>query len=229
MRKGDLMIRAKRLSPYFLVFLALAVACSSGNSAEEKKPIPPPMPQVRKSPEPGIQPLTEKDEVAVITTGFGKIILRFYPQIAPNHVKNFKSLARSKFYDGTTFHRVIPGFMIQGGDPNSKDDNLDNDGIGRGPRTLNAEFSKTPHKKGILSAARSQSPNSASCQFFIMVDRAPHLDGQYSVFGEVVKGMDVADKIVALPCNEKNNPGKAATVKSITIEKAGEVLDFPLE
>ena len=187
------------------------------------------MPQVRKSPEPGIQPLTEKDEVAVITTGFGKIILRLYPQIAPNHVKNFKSLAMSKFYDGTTFHRVIPGFMIQGGDPNSKDDNPNNDGIGRGPRTLNAEFSKTPHKKGTLSAARSQSPNSASCQFFIMVDRAPHLDGQYSVFGEVVKGMDVADKIVALPCNEKNNPGKAATVKSITIEKAGEVLDFPLE
>lgn len=187
------------------------------------------MPKVRKSPEPGIQPLTEKDEVAVITTGFGKIILRFYPQIAPNHVNNFKSLARSKFYDGCTFHRVIPGMMIQCGDPNSKDDDLSNDGYGRGPRTLNAEFSKTPHERGILSAAHSQSPNSASCQFFIMVTRYPSLDGQYSVFGEVVKGIDVADKIVALPCNEKNNPGKAATVKSITIEKAGEVLDFPLE
>ena len=223
------MMRAKRFSPYVFVFFALGIACSSGNSAEEKKPIPPPMPKVRKQPEPGIQPLTENDEVGVITTEFGKIIIHFYPQIAPNHVKNFKSLARSKFYDGTTFHRVIPGFMIQGGDPNSKDDNLDNDGIGRGPRMLNAEFSKIPHKRGTLSMARGQAPNSASCQFFIMVDRAPHLDGNYSAFGEAVKGLEVMDKIVALPRNKRDNPGKAALIKSITIEKASEVLDFPLE
>lgn len=224
------MIRAKRGFSYFMVLLALAFACSTGNSAEGKKPIPPPMPKVRKSPEPaGIQPLTEKDEVAVISTKSGQIILRFYPQIAPNHVKNFKSLAKSKFYDGTTFHRVLPGFMIQGGDPNSKDDNPNNDGIGRGPRTLNAEFSKTPHERGILSAARAQNPNSASCQFFIMVSRYPSLDGQYSVFGEVIKGIEVADKIVALPRNEKDNPGKAALVESITIVKAGDVLEFPLK
>jgi len=224
-----LMISAKRVSPYSLAILALCIAYSGGNSAEGKKPIRPPMPKMRVSPEQGIRPLTENDEVCVITTGFGKIILRFYPQIAPNHVKNFKSLARSKFYDGTTFHRVIPGFMIQGGDPNSRDDNLDNDGIGRGPRMLEAEFSKTPHKRGTLSMARGQAPNSASCQFFIMVDRAPHLDGQYSAFGEVVKGIEVVDKIVALPRNERDNPGKAALIESITIEKAGEVLDFPLE
>jgi len=119
--------------------------------------------------------------------------------------------------------------MIQGGDPNSKDDNPANDGTGRGPRTLNAEFSKIPHTRGILSVARAQDPNSASCQFFIMVTKYPSLDGQYSVFGEVVKGIEVADKIVALPRNERDNPGKASLVESITIVKAGEVLDFPLK
>lgn len=178
--------------------------------------------------EPQIKELQAEDEVAVITTDFGRIILRFYPEIAPNHVNNFKSLALAKFYHGTSFHRVIPGFMIQGGDPNSRDDDLSNDGIGDGPRRLRAEFSRVRHRRGILSMARGQNPHSASCQFFICVADAPYLDGQYSVFGKVVKGMEVADKIAALPRNEKDNPGKAATIRSITIERADDMLEFPL-
>jgi len=209
--------------------LVLAAAVfSTISGAQEAKPIPPPAAAVRQQPKPGITSLAEADEVAVITTNFGSIVLRFYPAIAPNHVSNFKSLAQSKFYDGTTFHRVIPGFMIQGGDPNSKDDKLDNDGSGRGPRTLAAEFSNIKHERGILSTARGQDPNSASCQFFIMVTKYPSLDGQYTVFGKVVKGMEVVDKIVALKRNESDNPGKAALVKSIEIKRAGDVLEFPV-
>ncbi|HLA41762.1 MAG TPA: peptidylprolyl isomerase [Candidatus Glassbacteria bacterium] len=211
-----------------LGLLALAGVLSSGYGADEMKPLAPPSPGVRQPAEPGITPLTEEDQVAVITTNFGQIILRFYPAIAPNHVKNFISLAQSKFYDGTNFHRVLPGFMIQGGDPNSKDDDLNNDGIGRGPRTVMAEFSKIPHKRGVLSAARSQDPNSASCQFFIMVAEALHLNGQYSAFGKVVEGLGVVDKIVALKRNERDNPGKAALVKTIEIKRAGDVLKFPV-
>ena len=183
--------------------------------------------------EPQIKELQAEDEVAVITTDFGRIILRFYPEIATNHVNNFKSLARAKFYDGTTFHRVIPPgvgslAVIQGGDPNSRDDNLGNDGRGDGPRSLRAEFSRERHRRGILSMARGQNPHSASCQFFICLADAFFLDGQYSVFGKVVKGIEVADNIAALPRNEKDNPGKAATIRSITIERAGDVLEFPL-
>jgi len=212
------------LSCLLIIFLA---ACSR-DKEPPKAPAPAKPARPAAAPEAKIKALQAEDEVAVITTDFGKIVLRFYPGIAPNHVDNFKSLARSKFYDGTTFHRVIPGFMIQGGDPNSRDDNPANDGAGDGPRRLKAEFSKVHHRRGILSMARSQSPHSASCQFFICVGEAPWLDGQYTAFGEVVKGMEAADKIVALPHNEKNNPGKAAAIRSITVERAGDVLEFPL-
>jgi len=211
-----------------ILSLALLAACPGLAAAEEQKPIQPPAAKVRQPKEPGIEPLKETDDVAVIATNFGSIVIRFFPEIAPNHVKNFIALAQSKFYDGTTFHRVIPGFMIQGGSPNSKDDDPANDGIGRGPRMIDAEFSRVNHVRGIVSAARGGDPNSASCQFFIMVAAAPHLDGQYSAFGEVVKGLEVADKIVALPRDKGDNPGKASLVKSVTIQKAGEVLKFPL-
>ena len=162
---------------------------------------------------------SNKQEVAVIYTKQGTMVMQFYPDVAPGHVTNFMELARDKFYDGTTFHRVIPGFMIQSGDPNSKDDDLNNDGTGRGPKTLKAEFSDIPHTRGIVSAARSRNPNSASSQFFIVVaDKYPSLDGQYTVFGNVFEGMDVADKIVNLPRNRMDNPGKAALVDSVRIE-----------
>lgn len=225
------MNRFFRISSVVAIPAALLLCCSSGgNAQDDSKPVSPPKPKVRES-QPstmGVE-LTEDSDVAVIKTKLGNIIVRFYPHVAPNHVKNFISLAQSKFYNGTTFHRVIPGFMIQGGDPNSKDDDLKNDGMGGGPRRLMAEFNQIRHTRGILSAARSQDPNSASSQFFIMVAASPQLDGQYSVFGKVVKGMDVADKIVALPSDERDNPGKASLVQSIDIVKAGDVLTFPLE
>lgn len=157
------------------------------------------------------------DSVAVIETKFGKIVLEFFPDVAPGHVANFKKLAESGFYNGTTFHRVIPGFMIQGGDPNSKDADLSNDGMGGPGYTINAEFNKRPHTRGALSMARTSDPNSAGSQFFICVADCHQLDGQYTVFGQVIKGMDVADKIVKLPRNGNDNPGKDATMTKVTI------------
>ncbi|MEA1997413.1 MAG: peptidylprolyl isomerase [Gemmatimonadota bacterium] len=222
MRKGKFVILC------VLTLLAASFACSKEKAPATKKPAALKPAEKPETQGPQTAELKADDEVAVISTDFGRIILRFFPGAAPGHVSNFKSLARSKFYDGTIFHRVIPGFMIQGGDPNSRDDNQANDGGGRGPRLLKAEFSRIPHEKGIVSMARSRDPNSASCQFFILVGRAPHLDGQYSVFGKVVKGIEAVDKIVALPRNEGDNPGKAAVIHSITVERAGDVLDFPL-
>ncbi len=143
---------------------------------------------------------------AVISTKFGDISLEFYPESAPNHVRNFLKLASSGFYDGTTFHRVIPDFMIQGGDPNSKDDDPTNDGMGGPGYTIDAEFNKIHHDRGILSMARSQDPNSAGSQFFIMHKDAPFLDGKYSAFGHVTKGMDVVDKIVNVNRDPNDRP-----------------------
>jgi peptidyl-prolyl cis-trans isomerase B (cyclophilin B) len=220
------------LSTLLAVPAALVLSCSNGNSAEEKKTIKPPKAQVRKAPEtvPGSPKLTAESEVAVLKTKLGEIVIRFYPHVAPNHVKNFKSLAESKFFDGMTFHRVVPGFMIQGGDPNSKDDDLKNDGMGGGPRKLMAEFNQIRHTRGIVSAARSSDPNSASSQFFILVVPAyPSLDGQYTVFGKVAKGIEIADKLVALPRDERDNPGKAALITSVRIVKAGDVPNLQLD
>lgn len=143
---------------------------------------------------------------AVIETKFGDIELRFFPDVAPNHVENFLTLAKSGFYDGTIFHRVIPGFMIQGGDPNTKGTNKSLYGTGGPDHSVKAEFSQRPHKRGILSMARSQDPDSAGSQFFIVVQDSNFLDGQYTVFGEVIKGMDVADKIVSQKRDGRDNP-----------------------
>src|SRR6185369_8256060 len=132
-------------------------------------------------------------------TTLGKIVLKFYPDVAPNHVANFKKLAKDGFYNGTIFHRVIPGFMIQGGDPNTKSEDRSRHGIGGSGQNLKAEFNSKPHVRGTLSMARSMDPNSASSQFFICVAASQQLNGQYTVFGEVVEGMDVVDKIVNTP------------------------------
>ena len=143
---------------------------------------------------------------AVIDTKFGKIELQFFPDVAPNHVSNFIKLAKDNFYDGTIFHRVIPGFMIQGGDPNSKNADKSMHGMGDPGYKVKAEFSDKPHKKGTLSMARSADPDSAGSQFFVCAADAPWLDGKYTVFGEVVSGIDVVDKIVALPRDARDNP-----------------------
>jgi len=154
------------------------------------------------------KPATEKQAPHVLLkTKFGEMEIVLFPDLAPKHVESFLKLAKSGFFNGTIFHRIIPGFMIQGGDPLTKDPaNRNRFGTGGPGYTVPAEFSKVLHEKGILSAARTADPNSAGSQFFIMVDKAPHLDGQYTVFGEVLKGVEVADKIVAQPRDLRDNP-----------------------
>ncbi|MCB1174517.1 MAG: peptidylprolyl isomerase [Leptospiraceae bacterium] len=157
-------------------------------------------------------------EIAVIKTRLGTIKIKFFPDLAPKHVDSFLKLAREGFYNGTTFHRVIPGFMIQGGDPNSKDpNNRAMHGTGGPGYSIPAEFSNKAHTRGIVSAARSQDPNSAGSQFFICVADAPHLNGQYTVFGEVIEGMDVVDKIVAEERDNRDNPITPVAME-ITVE-----------
>ncbi len=156
-------------------------------------------------------------EVAVIETIHGTIKFEFFEDKAPGHVKNFKDLANKNFYDGTTFHRVIPGFMIQGGDPNSKSDNRSSHGSGGPGYSIDAEFNDTKHVRGVLSMARSQEPNSAGSQFFICVKDSFFLDGEYTAFGRVVEGMDVADKIVNESRDSNDNPEERMEIKSVSI------------
>ena len=151
------------------------------------------------------EPENQKREVGVITTEFGDLIVEFFENSAPKHVESFKLHAKNGFYDGTIFHRVIPGFMIQGGDPNTKGENKASYGTGGHaakyygignedqPQTWNlpAEFNDISHKRGILSMARSSDPNSGGSQFFICAADAPHLDGQYTVFGQVIQGEQI--------------------------------------
>ena len=146
--------------------------------------------------------------IAVTSKGqpVGEIVLRFFPDVAPGHVQNFTKLAKDGFYNGTTFHRVIPGFMIQGGDPNSKSPNRSMHGMGGPGYKIKAEFNSKPHKRGIVSMARANDPDSAGSQFFICVADANFLDWQYTVFGEVVSGMDVADKVVGMKRDGNDNP-----------------------
>jgi peptidyl-prolyl cis-trans isomerase B (cyclophilin B) len=154
---------------------------------------------------------------AILETTMGKIELTFFPDVAPGHVENFRKLAKKGFYDGTTFHRVIPGFMIQGGDTNSKSDDRSTHGTGGPGYTIKAEFNDKKHLRGRLSMARSQDPNSAGSQFFICVADSLFLDGQYTVFGEVVDGMDVADKIVSVKKDGRDNPLEKMEIHKVTI------------
>jgi len=145
-------------------------------------------------------------KVASKGEAWGEIVLRFFPDVAPNHVKNFLDLAGRNFYDGTTFHRVIPGFMIQGGDPNSKNPDRASHGMGGPGHRVKAEFNSKPHKRGVVSMARANDPDSAGSQFFICVADANFLDWQYTAFGEVVSGMEVADRIVSARRDGRDNP-----------------------
>ena len=137
---------------------------------------------------------------------WGEIVLRFFPDVAPNHGKNFTMLAGDGFYNGTTFHRVIPGFMIQGGDPNSKNADRSMHGMGGPGSRVKAEFNSKPHKRGTVSMARSNDADSAGSQFFICVADSNFLDWQYTVFGEVVSGMEVVDKVVNSKRDGRDNP-----------------------
>jgi peptidyl-prolyl cis-trans isomerase B (cyclophilin B) len=153
-----------------------------------------------------------------IETNFGKISFKLLPELAPETVRNFEKLAKSGFYDGTLFHRVIPGFMIQGGDPNTKTDNKGSWGMGGPGYNIKAEFSSSSHLRGIVSMASSQDPNSAGSQFFIVTADSTFLDRQYTVFGEVTEGMDVADKIVNLNKDSNDCPLEKIPMIHVTVE-----------
>ena len=159
------------------------------------------------------------EEIGVIKTNLGLIKIKFFRKAATGHVKNFTKLARAGFYNGTTFHRVLPGFMIQGGDPNTKDNDRSNDGTGGPGYQIKAEFNNISHKRGIVSMARSGHPDSAGSQFFICVAGATFLDGQYTVFGKVIEGMDIADKIVSVKRDRRDNPIEKITMIKVSIEK----------
>jgi peptidyl-prolyl cis-trans isomerase B (cyclophilin B) len=156
---------------------------------------------------------------AIIETKFGNITIKFFPDVAPGHVKNFIDLAKKGFYDNTTFHRVIPGFMIQGGDPNSKDANKSKHGTGGPGYTIKAEFSDKPHMRGTLSMARAGHPDSAGSQFFICVKDSRFLDKQYPVFGEVESGIEAVDKIVSQPRDPNDNPNDRIEMKVKIVEE----------
>ncbi len=164
--------------------------------------------------------------LVTIQTEQGKIEIELYPDIAPNTVSNFLSLIRKKFYDGTTFHRIIPKFMIQGGDPKG-------DGTGGPGYCIKGEFTSNhfenslQHTRGVVSMARAVNPNSAGSQFFIMVDDSPYLDGEYAAFGKVVTGMEEVDRIVSVPRDYDDKPLTEQKIVSITAETFGETYDEP--
>lgn len=167
-----------------------------------------------------------KNPIVTIETNKGTIKVELYPEVAPNTVNNFISLVKKGFYNGTIFHRVIPGFMIQGGDPEGT-------GMGGPGYGIKGEFSGNhfkndlKHTKGVLSMARSASPNSAGSQFFLMTADAPHLDGQYAAFGKVVEGIEVADSIVAVRRNSNDRPLEEQTMNTVTVETFGEEYGEP--
>src|SRR6476661_8953138 len=156
------------------------------------------------------------NEVAVISTTEGELVVRLWPDVAPKTVENFKKLAKEGFYDGTAFHRIVKGFMIQGGDPLSKSDN-DMVGTGGPGYKIKAEFNDKPHVRGVLSMARSQNPDSAGSQFFICLGEARFLDRQYTAFGQLVKGDEVLGKIGETPTTQSGGGEKSKPVKRIGV------------
>ena len=158
--------------------------------------------------------------VATIKTTKGTITFELLADLAPEHVKNFVDLARRGFYDGTKFHRVISGFMIQGGDPNTRSGSISTWGTGNGPHRLKAEFSpasRASHRRGMVSMARATDPDSASCQFFIVQKDSTFLDNQYSIFGRVLTGMDEVDAIANTPRDAGDRPLQPVVIEKVTI------------
>ena len=163
--------------------------------------------------------MTNNNGAAIITTNFGNIEVEFYPQDAPKTVENFKQLANRGFYNGLIFHRIVPDFVIQGGDPNTRDvNNKDKWGTGGPGWNIKAEFNKNKHSRGALSMARSQDPHSAGSQFFIVLKDSNFLDGQYTVFGRVVSGMEnVVDEIASLKTDTRDAPIETGQAKIIKV------------
>ncbi len=199
-------------SPFFsiLAVLALGVVSVLGEETktETKEPVS-----------------TNTDEVAVIKTSEGEMVLEFWPEVAPGHVENFKKLAKQGFYDGTCFHRVIKGFMIQGGDPLTKDDSKQAMwGTGGPGYQIKAEFNDKSHTRGVLSMARSQDPNSAGSQFFICHGNPTFLDHQYTAFGKLIKGDDVLEKIATTQTGGQDRPVKRINIESVKIVPRAEAV-----
>ena len=175
------------------------------------------------------KPMNSAKEVAVIKTSEGEMVAEFWPEVAPNTVENFKKLARSGFYDGTAFHRIVKGFMIQGGDPLTKDPAKESRyGTGDPGYKIKAEFNDRSHERGVLSMARSSDPDSAGSQFFICLANVSRLDHQYTTFGKIIKGDDVLGKIgdtevTTSDSGERSKPTKRVTVESIKIVPADSV------
>jgi peptidyl-prolyl cis-trans isomerase B (cyclophilin B) len=175
------------------------------------------------------KPMNSAKEVAVIKTSEGEMVAEFWPEVAPNTVENFKKLARSGFYDGTAFHRIVKGFMIQGGDPLTKDPAKESRyGTGDPGYKIKAEFNDRSHERGVLSMARSSDPDSAGSQFFICLANVSRLDHQYTAFGKLIKGDDVLGKIGDVEVTmsgsgERSKPTKRVTVESIKIVSADSV------
>ncbi|HCW80947.1 MAG TPA: peptidylprolyl isomerase [Ruminococcaceae bacterium] len=167
-----------------------------------------------------------KNPVATLKTSNGTVKIELYPDIAPNTVNNFISLIRKGFYNGTIFHRIIPKFMIQGGDPKGN-------GTGGPGYSIRGEFSSNhfpnslKHTRGVISMARTVNPNSAGSQFFIMVNDAPYLDGEYAAFGKVISGMEEVDRIVSSPRDYDDKPLEKQRIESITVETFGKTYSEP--
>ncbi len=153
-----------------------------------------------------------------VETKFGKIVFKLLPDLAPETVRSFEKLSKSGFYDGTLFHRVIPGFMIQGGDPNTKSPDKSKWGNGGPGYMLKAEFNSKSHLRGVVSMARAMDPDSAGSQFFIVTTDSTFLDRQYTAFGEVIEGIKVADKIVNLPRDGNDCPNEEIKMLKVFIE-----------
>jgi peptidyl-prolyl cis-trans isomerase B (cyclophilin B) len=174
-------------------------------------------------------PMNSSNEVAVIKTSEGEMVVQFWTDAAPNTIENFKKLARQGFYDGTIFHRIVKDFMIQGGDPNSKDPAKENSyGQGGPDYKIKAEFNDHPHDRGVISMARSADPDSAGSQFFICLEPVHRLDHQYTTFGKLIKGDDVLEKIGNIPVErnaqgEPSKPTKRIVIESIKIVPAESV------
>jgi len=192
-------------------------------SAAESNPAAAPKAEPKKEEAKPASPADVK-EVAVLKTSEGEMVLEFWPDVAPGHVENFKKLARQGFYDGTCFHRVIKGFMIQGGDPLTKDEaSKSRWGTGDPGYKIKAEFNSKPHVRGVLSMARSQDPNSAGSQFFVCHGSPRQLDNQYTAFGKLIKGDDVLEKIATTPTEPGDRPVKRMNVESIKIVPADSI------
>jgi peptidyl-prolyl cis-trans isomerase B (cyclophilin B) len=168
--------------------------------------------------------MSATNEVAVIKTTAGEMVIEFWPDVAPKTVENFITLAKKGFYDGTAFHRVIRGFMIQGGDPNTKDPSKEREwGTGGPGYKIKAEFNARSHTRGVLSMARSNDPDSAGSQFFICHGDPKFLDGQYTAFGKLIKGDEVLEKIATTPTHPPDRPDTRQGVESIRIVPADSV------